>query len=207
MYTIDNYFNKVFYLNLDKDVERNANMIAQFEKYNISNYERVPATTLDTIPDQTYWRNFNVDRLSEKYILGSLGCRNTHWRVMEMCMNRGYEKVLIFEDDVIIKEDPNATLDQNKQVLDKWDMLYFGGMEEHHFGGQIVCAHAYAVSKKLIEEIHYMLPFSGMEVDNFYAKVLYHMSYNYSPTGKYLIKKLNPFNTIVQNHSYQSNIK
>jgi hypothetical protein len=48
---------------------------------------------------------------------------------------------------------------------------------------------------------------SGMEIDNFYAKIIFHMSYNYSPTGKYLIHKIYPFNTILQNKTHKSSIK
>lgn len=204
---LDTFFDKIFYINLDADTERNEKMIEQFNKYNISNYERISATVIDSIPDKYYWRNFNVDKLNEKYIKGSLGCRNSHWRIMEICLKRDYQKVLIFEDDVIFNSDPNKVLYDNLDKLDNWDMLYFGGTEEPYFWGQIVGAYAYALNRKLIEEIYYMLPTSGMEVDNFYAKVLFHMSYNYSPTGKYLIKKLEPFNSIIVNFYFKSNIR
>lgn len=204
---IDNYFDKIFYINLDNDVEKNNQIISQFQKYSITNYERVSGTILTEIPDKAYWRNFNIQQLSEKYVLGSLGCRNSHWRITQMAMERGYEKILVFEDDVIFQTDPNELLRANLDNLQDWDMLYFGGIEEHHFGGQIVTTHAYAINKKLIEETYYMLPTSGMEVDNFYAKILFHISYNYRPEGKYLIKKIYPFNTIVQNKLYQSNIQ
>lgn len=204
---LDTFFDKIFYINLDADTERNEKMIEQFNKYNISNYERISATVIDSIPDKYYWRNFNVNALNEKYIKGSLGCRNSHWRIMGICLEKEYEKVLILEDDVVIKEDPNILLEKNKDLLNSWDMLYFGGTEEHHFNGQIVGAFAYALNRKLIEEIYYMLPSCGMEVDNFYAKILFHMSYNYSPTGKYIIKKIEPFNMISVDFNYESNIR
>lgn len=207
LYTLDNYFDKIFYINLDKDVDRNRNILEQFSKYSITNYERLSATELTEVPKNHLWRNFNVQFLSKKYILGSLGTRNSHWRIIDAAWQRDYERILIFEDDILINEDPNKVLEQNKDLLNSWDMLYFGGIEEPHFGGQIVCAHAYAMNKKIMQECYFMLPTSGMEVDNFYAKVLYHMSYNYSPTGKYLIEKMNPFNTIIQDKSHGSNIR
>ena len=122
-------------------------------------------------------------------------------------MKRGYNRIMVVEDDIIIKECPNKILNNNLALLDKWDMLYFGGTEEKNFGGQIVGGYAYALNRKLIEETYYMLPFSGMEVDNFYAKVIFHMSYNYSETGKYLIKKMNPLNSIYVNFNFESNIR
>lgn len=205
--TLNTFFDRIFYINLDKDVDRKEQMIAQFEKYDIYNYERISGSTFTEIPPKAHWRNFNVDRLSEKYILGGLGVRDSHWRIMQIAIEREYNKILIFEDDVTFLDDPNKLLSSNMHQLDNWDMLYFGGLEEHHFGGQIVLAHAYGMNRKIIEETYFMLPASGMEVDNFYAKILHHMSYNYNPTGKYLIKKIEPFNLIVQNKTFNSNIQ
>ena len=122
-------------------------------------------------------------------------------------MERGYNKILIFEDDIFFTEDPNEILNKNLHKLDSWDMLYFGGSVEEHFNGQIVGAYAYGLNRKLIEETYFMLPTSGMEVDNFYAKILYHMSYNYNLTGKYQIKKLEPFNTVKVDFNFNSNIR
>jgi hypothetical protein len=48
---------------------------------------------------------------------------------------------------------------------------------------------------------------SGMEIDNFYAKILQHMSYNKNQSGKYNIRMIQPFNTIVQNKNLETNIQ
>lgn len=204
---INNFFDKIFYINLDKDTDRNQKMIEQFEKHNIHNYERISGTLIENVPDISFWRNFNQDVTNEKYVKGGLGCRNSHWRIMQTSLERNYTKILILEDDVIFTEDINEVFNKNLDTFSNWDMVYFGGTEEHHFNGQIVGAFAYALNRKLIEEIYYMLPSSGMEVDNFYAKVLYHMSYNYNEIGKYQIKKIDPFNTIKVDFSFDSNIR
>ena len=47
---------------------------------------------------------------------------------------------------------------------------------------------------------------SGMEIDNFYAKIIQHMSCNHRPTGKYCINTIEPFNTFKQNRLFKSNI-
>lgn len=204
---MNSFFDKIFYINLDKDKDRNEKMIQQFKHYGISNFERVAGTVIELVPDISYWRNFNQDSLNEKYVLGGLGCRNSHWRIMKASLERGYNKILILEDDIIFTADPHQVLRDNKSKLDNWDMLYFGGTEEAHFRGQIVGAYAYGLNRKLIEETYYMLPTSGMEVDNFYAKVLFHMSYNYTDCGKYNIKKIEPFNTVKVDFKYSSNIR
>jgi GR25 family glycosyltransferase involved in LPS biosynthesis len=204
---INEFFDKIFYINLDKDVERNEKILKQFELNKITNYERVSGTVIENVPDILYWRNFNQDACNEKYVKGGLGCRNSHWRIMEISLERNYHKILILEDDIIITEDINKVFEQNLEKLSDWDMIYFGGKEEPFFSNQIVGAYAYGVNRKLIEEIYYMLPSSGMEVDNFYAKILYHMSYNYNEIGKYKIKKIEPFNTIKVDFNFESNIR
>lgn len=203
--TIDNFFDKVFYINMDKDVDRNEHIIKEFNKYNIKNYERISGVEFKDIPEHSYWRNFNIK--TKKYILGSMGCRASHKLIIDTAINRDYQKILIFEDDIYFTEDPNKILRNNIDILNNWDMLYFGGDEESHFGGQIVGAYAYALNRKIIEETYFMLPTSGMEVDNFYAKIIYHMSYNYNDIGRYLIKKLQPFNTVKVNFNFKSNIR
>jgi GR25 family glycosyltransferase involved in LPS biosynthesis len=204
---INLFFDKIFYINLDKDTDRDTKMVEQFKRYDISNFERISGTIIDVVPDISYWRNFNQDKINEKYVLGGLGCRNSHWRIMKTALERGYNKILILEDDVVFTKDPHQVLKDNKSELDDWDMLYFGGTEESNFRGQIVGAYAYGLNRKLIEEIYYMLPTSGMEVDNFYAKVLFHMSYNNSKSGKYNIKKMEPFSTVNIDFKCISNIR
>jgi GR25 family glycosyltransferase involved in LPS biosynthesis len=201
------FFDKIFYINLDKDTDRNVKIVEQFKRYDISNFERISGTVVDIVPDISYWRNFNQDKINEKYVLGGLGCRNSHWRIMKTALERGYNKILVLEDDIVFTKDPHQVLKDNMSKLDNWDMLYFGGTEESNFRGQIVGAYAYGLNRKLIEEIYYMLPTSGMEVDNFYAKVLFHMSYNYSKCGKYNIKKMEPFDTVDIDFKCISNIR
>jgi hypothetical protein len=119
----------------------------------------------------------------------------------------GISSKSIVLEDIEFLTDPHELLRNNLSSLETWDMLYFGGAVESHFRDQIVGAYAYAVNRKIAEEISYMLPTSGMEVDNFYAKVLHHMSYNYRPGGRYEIKKILPFNQIKVNFDYNSNIR
>jgi GR25 family glycosyltransferase involved in LPS biosynthesis len=136
-----------------------------------------------------------------------MGARASHKKIMDISLERNYKKILIFEDDIYFTKDPNEVFSKNLDKLDNWDMLYFGGTIEPHFNNQIVGAYAYALNRKLIEETYYMLPSSGMEIDNFYAKIIYHMSYNYNSIGRYNIKKIEPFDTVKVNFDFKSNIR
>ena len=203
--TIDTYFDKIFYINLKKDVSRNKHMVSQFKKYGITNFERIDAIELKKLPSSEQYRNFIKNE--PKYILGQLSCRASHLECVKIAKQRGYERVLIFEDDVVFLENPNQLLANNAKILNEWDMLYFGGLIEPSYRNQIVCAHAYAVKNTLYDDIINMAEPSGMEIDNFYAKILQHMSYNHNQSGKYNIRIIVPFNMIVQDKSFNSNIQ
>lgn len=202
---LDAYFDKIFYINLQKDVTRNVHMLKQFDDFGIKNYERVEAIELNRMPNTSLFRNFN--KFDVKYVLGQLSCRASHVLCMQMAKQRGYSKVLILEDDAYFLNDPNILLANSLDVLDNWDMLYFGGLIEPMFRNQIVCTHGYAIKNTLFDNVIFMAENSGMEIDNFYAKILQHMSYNHNLSGKYDIRIIEPFNQIVQDSNFSSNIQ
>jgi len=197
---LDNYFDKIFYINLKRDVERNSRILEDFSKYNINNFERVDGVIYDSIPDRNLWRNFN--KSDEKYVIGSLGCRDSHLKVISIAKERKYKRVLILEDDMRFIVNPNKLSLPNIE----WDMLYLGGMIEPHFRNQIVCAHAYGLSERIYDDILNMAIPSGMEIDNFYAKILQHMSLNSGRDGQYDVQKILPF-PIEADLSFTSNIR
>ena len=207
MVNLNTYFDKIFYINLQDDVDRNNHILQEFEKWDITNFERVEGKKLITIPDRALWRNFNRNQLNDKYILGSLGTRETHLSIILTAAQRQYSRILILEDDIFFTQDPHLLLNQNINILNDWDILYFGGQVEHHFRNQIVGAYAYAVSSKIFDDIYILGHSSGMEIDNFYAKILQHMSYNYNQSGKYNIRTVEPFNIVQVNYGFDSNIR
>ena len=202
--TINTYFDKIFYINLAKDVNRNDNVLAQFNRFDITNFERIEATSYTKIPDKKLWRNFN--KIDDKYILNSLGCRASHLEIVKIAKERNYKKILILEDDIKILKDPNELLITNENILNDWNFLYFGGLMENFFRNQIVTTHAYALNDTVFDDILNLAAASGMEIDNFYAKVMQHMSYNYNQSGMYNTRVFIPFNTIIQDDAFNSNI-
>jgi glycosyl transferase family 25 len=77
----------VFYINLEYRTDRKSEIESELESYGILNYERFPAIKHDTI--------------------GGVGCGKSHIEVLKLAKKRGYNNVLIFEDDfqfVVSKE-------------------------------------------------------------------------------------------------------
>lgn len=206
--TLNDYFDKIYYLNLAKDTDRNQNVLDQFARQGITNFERVEGVVYTEIPEGHLWRNFNIDRLKKEYILGALGCRASHVKIVQKAKDAGYKKILIFEDDIKILLNLDNVLKSNIPELAKgWDMLYFGGKVEPHYRNQVTTTHAYGLKSNLFDNIIYMGSESGMEIDNFYAKVIHHMSYNYNRSGKYDVKLMHPFNSVIVDNSFKSNIQ
>lgn len=202
---MNEYFDKIFYINLDKDVNRNEHMVSELKRAGITNYERFAGVIVNEVPDKSLWRNFNRDKLCDKYILGSLGARASHVGVMKLALERAYKRILVLEDDIAFAIDPNAVIKMNP--VNDWDMIYLGGRVEHYFRGQVVGAYAYGVNDNIMSEIVNMADASGMEIDNFYAKILFHMSYNYKPEGKYRIVPFYPFESIAHTYKFKTNIQ
>lgn len=198
---VNKFFDMVYYINLDKDVERNRHIIELFKMQGITRYKRVSGhvveSNFESIPFYVY-RNFN--KKDEKYVKGAIGCRLSHLSVIQDAKSNGYDKILIFEDDVMCVKEINDLLLGNYNNIKNFDMLYFGGIQEQLFRNQIVTTHCYALSKDIFDDILNMAIPSGMEIDNFYAKILHHMSVNNRQGGQYIIKKIEPFNSVIQNY-------
>jgi len=75
-----------FYINLDRRTDRRADMEREFGKMNLT-VERFPAV---------------------EYIPPTIGCNLSHIEVLKLARQRGYESVMIFEDDfqfIVSKEE------------------------------------------------------------------------------------------------------
>lgn len=200
-------FDMIYYINMDKDVDRNENMIKLFKDLKLDTYTRIKGEEVDYRDyDESTYRNFN--KRNEKYLNGQLGCREGHLNAVRHARDNNYNRVLIFEDDVWCdpKTDISQLLTLNYFSIITGDMNFFGGMIEPHMRSQIVCAHTYSLNKFIFDDIINMATSSGMEIDNFYAKIIQHMSCNHRPTGKYRINTIEPFNAFKQNRKFNSNI-
>lgn len=98
-----NTIDKIFIINLDKDVERLNKSYEQLNYYNIKNYERYPAI---------YGKNLNEDELISYStyigkIIGSksmIGCGISHINIWNNIIKEKINKCLILEDDFILSD-------------------------------------------------------------------------------------------------------
>lgn len=113
--TVNEYFDKVWYINLDRRPDRRAVIEAQLATLHIT-AERWPAQ------DGNPWG------YSKGLLRQEVGCLISHLTLIKHCKVQGYPKVLILEDDAefLPKFEFNFS-ERLRGVPDKWTMLYFGG--------------------------------------------------------------------------------
>jgi hypothetical protein len=78
---------------------------------------------------------------------------------------------------------------------------------EPEYRGQVVGGYAYAVKNTLFDDVLNLAIPSGMEIDNFYAKIIQHMTYIKNKSGRYNALMLQPENSIIVDVKFKSNIR
>lgn len=89
---------KTFYINLDKDMEKNSGIIKMLKTLDFNNYERMPG-----VLTEEYWR----------------GLSNAHWNIFSKYEDQPF---IIFEDDA--RPTPDYT--RNIEIPDNADAVYLG---------------------------------------------------------------------------------
>lgn len=147
---MNNFFDKIYCINLDRRTDRWDEVSKLFNKHNIV-VERHSA--FDGKKELT------LPYPSSSELAGAISHRDVILKAKEL----GLKNVLIFEDDVEMVEDVNNVFNGIKDFIpNDWDMLYFGG---NHVGGLIqvnqyffkclrtYALHMYAVNEKCYDLI------------------------------------------------------
>jgi GR25 family glycosyltransferase involved in LPS biosynthesis len=159
------FFDKIYYINLDSRIDRKEKMEALFAKYKIK-AERFPAITLSTeqnqhlIDDGCIFRN----EARPMHSLYTKSCALSHLSVVLRAKLMDYKNVLILEDDVVFAENILEELTKSLEDLkkqEKWDMFYIGCNPlrykkiTNNLGKSIssLTAHSYAVNKHFYDTI------------------------------------------------------
>lgn len=90
----------VFYINLDKSIDRNNYLMNELNKYKVQNYKRISAIDgskiknikNDTIDGITFINNYNIRK-------NEIGCTLSHIKAIYNIYNNNYNIALIVEDD------------------------------------------------------------------------------------------------------------
>jgi GR25 family glycosyltransferase involved in LPS biosynthesis len=115
--TFNQYFNRVFCVNLDRRTDRWSMCLPEFEKacLTVERFSAVDGSRLPIVANQ------KINR-------AEVGCSLSHAAILKKMVAADWEKILILEDDVEFS--PNAASHFSQwisQVPRDWDMLYLGG--------------------------------------------------------------------------------
>lgn len=147
------YFDRAYVLNLDTDVERMARACSRLSRLSIP-FERFAALTP---PDGMISRD-------RRFTVGHYACALSHRAILQRIWESRDERVLIFEDDVVLRDDTNDWMRRIVPQLTAipWDVFYLGLhlMDAGECKGENLLrvergfhAHAYAVSRPSIPRL------------------------------------------------------
>jgi glycosyl transferase, family 25 len=158
------------YINLDDRPDRRAEAEREFAKHGI-NATRVSAikgnpTTLPT----------------PRGLPGEVGCALSHMKCVQLAKDSGWDKVVIYEDDVEFRENyTNLFSFYLSEVPDDWDMIYIGG---NHWGRDLSLKHCPKLTKvteNVYKTTHTLTTHAYILRDTVYDEVIKHLSTAYMP--------------------------
>ena len=202
---LNEYFDKIFVVNLNRRKDRLDSFDSQSKKNNFI-YERYEAFDVSEIP---YPYNICDKTLNHTNVpLGAVGCYISHFMILEKSIELGYEKILIFEDDVILTDNFEEKIMDIMDRIDKnWDFLYLGctlPSISENLGGYAkvygcLTTHSYALSRGAIKFLYDALceNFFTEPIDVVYSKHI--MNMNSFLTIPYLTYQMESFSDISKN--------
>jgi len=123
---LNNYFDKIFCINLDSRPDRWKEVQKEFVKNKII-VERISSIR---------GSDLGIDFPSE-IKEGAVGCSLSHLFSFKYAKQMKFDNFLLLEDDVIFEKDVNSIFSNiSPQIPVDWDMLYLGG--QHYHGMNLV---------------------------------------------------------------------
>jgi glycosyl transferase family 25 len=172
-----NTINKIFIINLDKDIERLNKSYEQLNFYNITNYERYPAI---------YGNNLNKDDLNSystnigKIIASKsmIGCGISHINIWKNIIKEKINKCLILEDDFILSDNFINKFDIiiNNAPLE-YDIIFLTNNIIHNKNLKLYDINEYFYKQAFISQtVGYIITLNGAnKLLKFINKVSYHI--------------------------------
>jgi glycosyl transferase family 25 len=117
MSILNNYFEKIYYLNLERRKDRNNECINELNKHGIiaERFDAIDAKKENLQP----W----------------MGCLLSNLEIIKDAKSKGFKNILILEDDVIFRDDFESKFKEYiSQIPENWDMLYLSGNHNEHGG-------------------------------------------------------------------------
>ena len=197
MSSLNEYVDKIFYINMDADTQRREHLLSGFSRHGIHNSERIPG--IEPTPEQIKTYNFfgpfgehkDDPEVIAKYKKGSTGCLLSHQKAIQLAKERGYTKICILEDDIAFDSDFEELFSKYTQILQErnmtFDIFYLSLANWTHCNGNVpddkgvihVCsgghnAYAYILDAKCFDIILANIEYCRIEIDLLYNNLNMH---------------------------------
>lgn len=120
--TLNDFFEKVFCINLERRKDRKAEMEMEFAKHGIeAEFTKAVDGNLMAVPVIVSEDGTVIQK-------GYFGCLLSHLHVIKEAKRRGYKNYCVFEDDADFHPEFQKYFSEFiTRVPGDWDMIYFGG--------------------------------------------------------------------------------
>lgn len=118
---VNEYFDHVYCLNLDRRQDRWEKISKRFNELEIQ-VERFSAIDGDSLPCDVVSK-FKINKWE-------VGCLLSHYKIIEDAKENNYKRILVFEDDVLFINDFNEKFEKmTTEVRRNWKLLYLGATQ------------------------------------------------------------------------------
>ena len=118
-YYINNYVNHIYVINLEHDIKRHRYITVLMKKYNI-NFEFI---IVPCLKEEEYSQIGNP-----AITIGESGCYLSHMFCLNDAIKNNYDKIIIFEDDIVFHKDFN-NLFEKITMEQTFDILFLGASD------------------------------------------------------------------------------
>jgi len=130
---MNNFFDRIFCINLDSRPDRWESAAEEFEKHSLQ-VERIPGID---------GSKMNLD-FPPEIKEGAVGCALSQFFSVKYAKQLKLNNFLLLEDDVQFEDNINDIFEKYiTEVPNNWDMLYLGGQHFHGMNLQQVSEHVY----------------------------------------------------------------
>lgn len=184
-FNINEYFDKIYCLNLEKRKDRWVKVSDQFNRFSI-NVERFNAIDGQLISDDEF-NSVNPDGISGEDASSSgiienknaMACLLSHINIIKDAKKNGYKKILIFEDDVLLSSDFTSRISKISEF--NWKLIYLGASQfnwsnikiknGYYLSKNTLGTFAYAIDSSIYDMIIEVLDTKRKSVDNLLVEI------------------------------------
>jgi len=172
-----NNIDKIFIINLDKDIDRYENCKKQLFKYNINNYERFPGIDGSILTEKER-KNITTDIGNIIASPSMIGCGMSHINLWKKIVREGINKALILEDDFILKDNFLYKFNNTfKNSPEKYDAIFMTDNTVHNKNIKFMDINKYFYKQIFISQtLAYIITIEGAKkiLDNI-NKITHHI--------------------------------